>query len=199
MSGNKKSSKKNDFTSKLRAALPIILVVIAVILFFALRDKIDWDSLLDDGTGAQSSGLSVVTGEKTGSASESKTEAAPSGTTSPDNKPDVNGTNYTTKEDIALYLHVYGKLPSNFITKDQASALGWSGGGPDKYRDGACIGGDVFRNSEKLLPVKKGRTWYECDVETLHAKERGAKRIVYSDDGLIYYTEDHYATFTQLY
>ena len=197
MSGNKKSSKKNDFTSKLRAALPIILVVIAVILFFALRDKIDWDSLLDSGTGTAEPGLSVVTGEKTDHTPDSS--ASPSATDSPEKKPDVNGTNYTTKEDIALYLHVYGKLPSNFITKDQASALGWSGGGLDKYQNGACIGGDVFRNSEKLLPVKKGRTWYECDVETLHAKERGAKRIVYSDDGLIYYTEDHYATFTQLY
>ena len=112
--------------------------------------------------------------------------------------PDEDGA-YTTKDDIAAYLIAYGKLPQNFITKSEARALGWSGGGLDDYSYGKCIGGDEFGNNEGLLPDKAGRTYYECDVDTLHQDERGAKRIVFSSDGLIYYTEDHYESFTQLY
>ncbi len=112
--------------------------------------------------------------------------------------PDEHGV-YTTKEDVALYLHVYGRLPENFITKNQARALGWPGGGLDAYAPGKCIGGDRFGNNEKLLPEAQGRVYRECDIDTLGASSRGAKRIVYSNDGLIYYTEDHYGSFTLLY
>jgi len=35
---------------------------------------------------------------------------------------------YTTKDDVALYIHTYGHLPDNFITKKDAQALGWPGG-----------------------------------------------------------------------
>lgn len=106
---------------------------------------------------------------------------------------------YTTKEDVALYLYTYGVLPENFLTKKQAQAKGWQSGGLDKYVDGGCIGGDKFGNFEGVLPSKKGRQYYECDIDTLHKKQRGAKRIVFSNDGLIYYTEDHYSTFELLY
>ena len=106
---------------------------------------------------------------------------------------------YTSKEDVALYLHQYGKLPQNFITKEEARKLGWSSGSLENYAPGKCIGGSRFGNYEEKLPVKKGRTYYECDIDTLGAKSRGAKRIVYSDDGLIYYTGDHYVTFELLY
>ena len=93
---------------------------------------------------------------------------------------------YSSKDDVALYIHLYGKLPSNFITKKEAQELGWSGG-------------SHFGNYEKLLPSKDGRTYTECDIDTLGEKSRGAKRIVFSNDGLIYYTEDHYESFTLLY
>ncbi len=106
---------------------------------------------------------------------------------------------YTAKEDVSLYLFVYGRLPDNFITKTEARALGWSGGGLDSYAYGKCIGGDRFGNYEGLLPEADGRTYYECDIDTLHGDSRGAKRIVYSDDGLVYYTEDHYESFELLY
>ncbi len=106
---------------------------------------------------------------------------------------------YTTKEDVALYIHLYGCLPPNFITKDQARKLGWEGGGLEDYAPGKCIGGDRFGNYEKLLPDAKGRTWTECDIGTLGSDSRGAKRIVFSSDGLIYYTDDHYESFEQLY
>lgn len=111
---------------------------------------------------------------------------------------DEHGT-YTTKEDVALYIHLYGHLPQNFITKDEARKLGWPGGSLEPYAEGKCIGGDRFGNYEGLLPEAKGRTYTECDIDTLGAKERGSKRIVFSNDGLIYYTPDHYETFELLY
>ena len=104
---------------------------------------------------------------------------------------------YTTKHDVALYLHLYGHLPDNFITKQEAKALGWGGGSVEQYAPGQCIGGDRFGNYEKLLPAD--RSYHECDINTLGAKSRGAERLVFSDDGLIYYTGDHYNTFTLLY
>lgn len=106
---------------------------------------------------------------------------------------------YTSKEDVALYLHTYGHLPDNFMTKNEARDLGWEGGGLDPYADGMCIGGDRFGNYEGLLPEKDGRSYKECDIDTLHASSRGPKRIVFSNDGLIYYTEDHYESFILLY
>lgn len=109
------------------------------------------------------------------------------------------GGEYTSAEDVALYLHLYAHLPQNFITKKDARALGWNGGGLDDYTDGKCIGGDRFGNYEGLLPDAPGREYHECDIDTLHAASRGAKRIVYSNDGLIYYTEDHYESFILLY
>ena len=106
---------------------------------------------------------------------------------------------YTTKEDVALYIHTYGHLPENFITKKQAQALGWEGGSLEPYAPGKCIGGSRFGNYEGILPEKDGRTYTECDIDTLGAEKRGGKRIVFSNDGLIYYTEDHYETFELLY
>lgn len=103
---------------------------------------------------------------------------------------------YTTKEDVALYIHTYGKLPSNFITKKQAEKLGWNGGSLEPYAPGKCIGGGRFGNYEGILP---DGNYKECDIDTLGKKKRGAKRLIYSDDGRIYYTDDHYETFTQLY
>ena len=106
---------------------------------------------------------------------------------------------YTTKEDVALYIHLYGHLPRNFITKNEAEKLGWPGGSLEPYAPGMCIGGSRFGNYEGLLPEAEGRTYTECDIDTLGAEKRGAKRIVFSNDGLIYYTEDHYETFELLY
>ena len=106
---------------------------------------------------------------------------------------------YTSKDDVAAYISFYGKLPSNFITKKEAKKLGWPGGSLEKYAPGKCIGGDYFGNYEGLLPTKKGRKYYECDIDTLGKSKRGAKRIIYSNDGLIYYTGDHYESFELLY
>ncbi len=106
---------------------------------------------------------------------------------------------YTAKDDVALYIHQYGKLPPNFITKKEAEKLGWEGGSLEPYAPGKCIGGSRFGNYEGLLPEAEGRVYTECDIDTLGKQKRGAKRIVFSNDGLIYYTEDHYESFELLY
>ena len=106
---------------------------------------------------------------------------------------------YDSKDEVSAYLTEYGHLPSNYITKKQAQALGWQGGSLEPYAPGCSIGGDRFGNYEGLLPEADGRTYTECDIDTLGADSRGAKRIVFSNDGLIYYTEDHYKSFELLY
>lgn len=106
---------------------------------------------------------------------------------------------YDSKEDVALFIHLYGHLPDNYLTKKEAEALGWSGGSLERYAPGKCIGGSRFGNYEGLLPDAKGRKYTECDIDTLGASSRGAKRIVFSNDGLIYYTGDHYKSFELLY
>ena len=109
------------------------------------------------------------------------------------------GEDYDDKDGVALYLHLFGELPPHFITKKEAQKLGWTSGEVEYYRSGAAIGGDYFGNYEGLLPKKKGRTYYECDIGTVGRKSRGAQRIIFSSDGLIYYTDDHYESFTLLY
>lgn len=127
-------------------------------------------------------------------------EALPDITTESPELPEIdeNGS-YTSRDDVALYIHTYGHLPQNFITKKEAQELGWSGGSLEPYAPGKCIGGSRFGNYEGLLPEKDGRSYTECDIDTLGASSRGAKRIVFSNDGLIYYTDDHYESFTLLY
>jgi len=111
---------------------------------------------------------------------------------------DERGT-YDSKDDVALYIVTYGHLPDNYITKDEARDLGWEGGSVEDHAPGMCIGGDRFGNFEGLLPNKDGRYYTECDIDTLGKDSRGPKRIVFSNDGLVYYTPDHYETFELLY
>lgn len=107
---------------------------------------------------------------------------------------------YTSKEEVAVYIHTYGHLPSNYITKSEAKELGWvsNKGNLDEVAPGKSIGGDKFGNYDKMLPEEEGRQYYECDID-FDGGYRNDKRIIYSDDGLIFYTGDHYETFEQLY
>lgn len=107
---------------------------------------------------------------------------------------------YHTKDEVALYLHLYGHLPANYVTKREAQELGWTGGSVERYAgEGTAIGGSRFGNYEGQLPEQEGRTYQECDIDTVGRSSRGAKRIVFSNDGLIYYTGDHYESFELLY
>ena len=107
---------------------------------------------------------------------------------------------YYSRDDVALYLHTYNHLPTNYLTKNEAEARGWNNkeGNLWDVADGCCIGGNRFGNYEGKLPEKSGRTWHECDVN-YQGGYRGSDRLLYSTDGLIYYTEDHYETFELLY
>lgn len=106
---------------------------------------------------------------------------------------------YSDKEHVAAYLRAFGTLPGNYIKKAEAEALGWSSAKGNLWQvaPGKSIGGDRFGNYEGKLPAKRGRQYYECDVD-YDGGFRGAKRIVFSSDGLIYYTQDHYATFEEI-
>lgn len=100
---------------------------------------------------------------------------------------------------VADYVKKYHRLPDNFITKKEARRLGWdpSRGNLRDVAPEKSIGGDVFHNREKRLPGKKGRVWYEADIH-YNGGKRGKDRIIFSNDGLIYKTEDHYRTFSRI-
>lgn len=107
---------------------------------------------------------------------------------------------YSSKDEVAEYLHEFGHLPPNYLTKKEVQDLGWvaSKGNLWEVAPGKSIGGDRFGNREGLLPEAPGRKYYECDID-FDGSYRNAKRIIYSNDGLIFYTEDHYESFQQLY
>ena len=117
--------------------------------------------------------------------------------TSTDNLP-TYGNNYYDVVNVVLYLEVYNELPPNYITKSEAQALGWEGGSVEKYKEGAAIGGDYFGNREGLLPAADGRKYTECDIDTHGYSSRGSRRLVFSNDGLYFYTSNHYESFSEV-
>ena len=106
---------------------------------------------------------------------------------------------YDSMEFVAVYLDTFDRLPDNYLTKKEAQALGWVSkkGNLWDVANGCSIGGDRFGNYEGLLPDKKGRKWTECDID-FEGDYRNGKRIVFSNDGLIYYTDDHYESFDEI-
>ena len=190
---------------KLKKILPVLLLALVLVYFF-LPSAPETESTAPAPAqsvqaapqpAAEQGGGDLVLLPETASGPDAAAEE-PAAEPESEAAPDENGS-YTTKEDLALYIHTYGHLPPNFITKKDAEKAGWSGGSLEKVLPGMCIGGDYFGNYEGLLPKAKGRKWTECDVNTLGAKSRGAERIVFSNDGLIYYSPDHYDSFEQLY
>ena len=152
---------------------------------------------------AESVILPALFGGETPAATEpAATEPAAAAAQSPERPPDAPAVDedgeYTEKDELALYIHLYGHLPGNFVTKAEAEAAGWTGGAVGKVLPGKSIGGDRFYNREGLLPKASGRVWTECDVGE-RRNTRGAERIVFSNDGLIYYSPDHYDSFELLY
>ncbi len=167
----------------LRKIVPLlVLLLVAVYLFLPAGEN-------DSSSVAETTGLAQT---------DTLTPAETAGETAAESLLPEDGS-YTTKEDVSQYLLLYGHLPSNFITKREAEKAGWSGGSLETVLPGMCIGGDRFGNYEGLLPKANGRTWTECDINTLGKKSRGAERLVFSNDGLIYYSDDHYDSFTRLY
>ena len=106
---------------------------------------------------------------------------------------------YSRMEEVAVYLATWHALPGNFVTKNQAKRLGWNSylGNLWQVAPGKSIGGDRYGNYEGAVPEAAGRRWMECDIG-YSGGARGPKRIVYSNDGLIYYTANHYKTFEEV-
>jgi len=158
----------------------------------------------DEASASEADGDEAATYEET--ADKSKTDGAPLKSKVTTDESDVSDAitedgEYSSKDEVAWYLHTYGHLPSNYVTKEEAEDAGWKTQGLTLWEacPGKSIGGGRFGNREGRLPKAKGRTWYECDIDYAGERSRNAKRIVYSNDGLIYYTDDHYNTFEQLY
>ena len=102
-----------------------------------------------------------------------------------------------TKEAVVVdYLKKNQQLPDYYFTKREAIKLGWkpSSGNLCDVAKNKAIGGDVFTNRGKNLPTAKNRKWYEADLN-YNCGRRGADRVVFSNDGLIYVTYNHYKTF----
>ncbi|MDU7839454.1 MAG: ribonuclease domain-containing protein [Pantoea sp.] len=95
-----------------------------------------------------------------------------------------------------------GRLPSNYVIKQTAEDNGWCAGKAlNNYVPGGQIGGDVFNNTTGILPSSVGRTWYEADIginNVMSRAKQGGTRLLYSDDGLLYITTDHYETVTSI-
>ena len=109
----------------------------------------------------------------------------------------VENGQYCTVDEVAAYIKEFHKLPSNYITKNEAHSLGWEGGPLKDYAPGKSIGGDVFTNRQHVLPDSPNK-YIECDINA-NGTSRGAERIVYNTgDYSVYYTDDHYKTFKEV-
>ncbi len=104
---------------------------------------------------------------------------------------------YYDLESVVLYYKKFDRLPSNYLTKNKARALGWERGRLTGYKEGAAIGGDRFGNYERILPTLRGMEYIECDIDT-EDSSRGEKRLVISNNKRYFYTTDHYATFREV-
>ena len=207
------TKKKKDGGSLLRKLLwwlPIIILGLMFALGACTRQEAKKESAKTESAKIESSKTESVkdgknqskdstSKEETTTISESEEETLQESVTEKEVQVEENG-NYTSKEEVALYIHTYGKLPVNYITKKEAQDMGWdpSKGNLSDILPGMSIGGSAFGNYEGALPRANGRRYFECDID-YDGGYRGAKRLVYSNDGLVFYTEDHYNTFEQIY
>lgn len=206
----KKKKDGGSLLKKLLWWLPIIILGLMFALGACTRQEAKKESAKTESSKIESSKTeSVKDGknqskdstrkEETTTIAESEEETLQESVTEKEVQVEENG-NYTSKEEVALYIHTYGKLPVNYITKKEAQDMGWdpSKGNLSDILPGMSIGGSAFGNYEGALPRANGRRYFECDID-YDGGYRGAKRLIYSNDGLVFYTEDHYNTFEQIY
>jgi guanyl-specific ribonuclease Sa len=181
-----------------------IIVVLSFFIYSNIGDQLSSEHLLSNSTELEVTNdvytNSIITEELNTQESNTQENITKENTKQVSSLKVVYGNDYYSKDEVATYLHTYEELPPNYITKSEANALGWDAdkGNLWDVSYGSVIGGDRFGNREGLLPKKEGRTYYECDVN-YEGGFRNAMRLVFSNDGLIYYTEDHYASFEPLF
>lgn len=206
----KKKKDGGSLLKKLLWWLPIIILGLMFALGACTRQESKKESAKTESAKIESSKTESVkdgknqskystSKEETTTITESEEETLQESATEKEVQVEENG-NYTSKEEVALYIHTYGRLPANYITKKEAQDMGWdpSKGNLSDILPGMSIGGSAFGNYEGALPRANGRRYFECDID-YDGVYRGAKRLVYSNDGLVFYTEDHYNTFEQIY
>lgn len=112
----------------------------------------------------------------------------------------IKGEFYDGVQEVVDYIDLYGELPLNYLTKEEAHDLGWlaSEGNLWEVASGQSIGGDYFGNFEESLPEASGREYQEADIN-YQGGYRDGERLVFSNDGLCFYTEDHYESFEEIF
>lgn len=112
----------------------------------------------------------------------------------------TRGGEYTSMEEVALYIHTFGTVPPNFISKTKARNAGWVAeeGNLWEVLPGMSIGGGGWHNDEAVMPGAYYDQWYECDID-YEGGYRGPERLVYSDNGMIFYTPDHYESYARIF
>ena len=98
-----------------------------------------------------------------------------------------------------MFIADYGYLPDYYISKKLAQKSGWQNwkGNLDEVLPNKMIGGDIYKNKDGKLPDAPGRVWYEADIN-YEKGYRNRERVLYSNDGLIFATYDHYQTFYEI-
>jgi guanyl-specific ribonuclease Sa len=183
---------KMQKTGKLRQWYLILWIVVLLVITTGCQSIAGKDPVQAPGQGISASEVEAPAGQtQTGQAANENGSSKVQVT---------KGQSYSTMAEVASYIHEFRALPPNFITKAEAQILGWDNAKGNLWAvtDHKSIGGDRFGNREGLLPNAAGRQYYECDIN-YYGGYRGAQRIVYSNDGLVFYSADHYANFRQLY
>jgi len=184
---------------KFKKNLPVVLLFLAAVIFIFARGGGEESASLQQDAASQ---LVLITDAPDAVQTAPPQTAAPQETAPPATEPPTDvieeDAYYTSVEDVSYYLHTYGHLPDNYITKSEAEDAGWepAEGNLWEVTDGKSIGGDRFGNYEGLLP--KGETYRECDVN-YDGGYRGDERIIYGSEGSIWYTDNHYESFERLY
>jgi ribonuclease T1 len=191
------SEKKNNKQSKPRTLPGLLAVLVALVLVvLGQNGTLPFGEILSDLTGQPAATENITNTAENQAMPVSQNQAMPAEGV----EDAAEAGAITTPQAVADYIFEHGTLPDHYLTKSEARALGWdsSKNYVSDVAPGYAIGGDRFGNYEGLLPDADGRTWYEADVNYTSGS-RGAERILYSSDGLVYYTNDHYQTFTQMF
>ena len=182
--------------------LILIMILIALPMVFFSGCSKEAEDLAAEAINEISKTVSDETSSDADEAEKDKSDAADTSEEEPEKAEETEyvideSGEYSDPYEVAEYLYTYHHLPSNYITKNEAEKLGWdnSKGNLWDVAEGMSIGGDHFGNYEKLLP---DGDYHECDVN-YEGGFRGEERLIYSDEFSIYYTQDHYKSFTQLY